>query len=244
MDKTNSLTGIIVGILLVVGVLAYGASTYKTAPTSPDGTLPPTGPISVEGVVLCLPHKNPGEFQTMECAYGLKNDAGTYFALSDTDPMYRNVGNVPMNIRVKVDGSFTPRTESNYQDIGVISVTKITRLDSQGTPSATSTTPVAPQDVTTKMDQPITALGVTITPREILEDSRCPINAVCIQAGTVRVRADVQSSLGASSQIFQLDKETAAGTESIKLVKVEPSNLAGQPIAKNTYVFHFRITKR
>ncbi len=49
-------------------------------------------------------------------------------ALKDTDPGYKNIGGVPTNIRVEVQGTFSPRTDSNYQDIGIINVVRITRL--------------------------------------------------------------------------------------------------------------------
>lgn len=103
------------------------SSPPQQTPQAP--IVPPQGTaVSIEGTMVCLPHKGTSGPQTMECAFGLKADDGRYYALSDTDPQYRNVSGVPMNVRVKVEGTFIARTDSKYQDIGIIYVTAVTRL--------------------------------------------------------------------------------------------------------------------
>lgn len=97
--------------------------------TPPQAATPPSGtPIVAQGRIVCLPHKNTDGPQTMECAFGLRTDAGVYYALSDTDPNYENVSGAPMDARVEVEGTFATRQSSNYQDIGIISVTRISKL--------------------------------------------------------------------------------------------------------------------
>ncbi len=97
-----------------------------------DGTqliaVPPAGPISIEGEMVCLAHKDSEGPQTLECAYGLHDAFDRYFALSDTDPEYKNISRVPMNTRVKVDGIFKLQLDSKYKDIGIIEVANITPL--------------------------------------------------------------------------------------------------------------------
>ena len=88
--------------------------------------IPVPGRITIEGRMVCLPHRDTEGPQTMECAFGLLDDEERYFALSDTDPEYTNVAGVPMNERVRVEGAFKLHLNSNYQDIGVIEVTRIT----------------------------------------------------------------------------------------------------------------------
>ncbi len=91
------------------------------------GEAPANGPITIQGTMVCLPHKNPGEFQTLECAFGLKDDNDRYFALRDTDPAYGNVSSVPTNSRAEVTGTFTAQDDTKYQSIGVIAVTRISQ---------------------------------------------------------------------------------------------------------------------
>jgi|GEM_PF-1512415 len=90
--------------------------------------IPVPGPITIEGSMVCLPHRDTEGQQTMECAFGLLDDESRYFALSDTDPEYKNIAGVPMDQRVKVEGAFKLQLGSKYQDIGIIEVTRITPL--------------------------------------------------------------------------------------------------------------------
>ena len=99
------------------------------APTTPV-VVPPEGPISIKGEMVCLPHKNTSGPQTTECAFGLKDDTGRYFALSDTDPNYGNIMGVGSGEKIQVEGTFALHSNTNYQDIGIIRVTKITKLAS------------------------------------------------------------------------------------------------------------------
>ena len=107
---------------------SLGVSTYIYFDGEKLIEVPPVGPITIEGMMVCLPHKNTEGPQTLECAFGLQDDNGRYFALSDTDPSYNNISDVPMNTRVKVDGNFKLRTGSSYKDIGVIEVVGVTQL--------------------------------------------------------------------------------------------------------------------
>lgn len=103
-------------------------TTIDLAPKPSPIAVPPIGPITVRGVMVCLPHKNTEGPQTEECAFGLRSDSGQYFALNDTDPTYKNVSGAVMNVPVEVRGTFALRSGSNYQDVGVILVTKISLI--------------------------------------------------------------------------------------------------------------------
>ena len=108
--------------------LSVGVSTYIYYDGEKLVAVPPVGRITIEGTMVCLPHKDTEGPQTTECAFGLHDDFDRYFALSDTDPSYKNVSGVPMNARVHVEGNFKLHVGSKYQDIGVIDVAKITQL--------------------------------------------------------------------------------------------------------------------
>ncbi len=95
-----------------------------------------------------------------------------------------------------------------------------------------------------RLNRSVSALGVTITPRQVLEDSRCPVDVTCIQAGTVRVRADLTSGLGAANQIFELGKPITTETEIVELIGVGPQSISGRQIDASQYRFTFRISKR
>ncbi len=90
------------------------------------------------------------------------------------------------------------------------------------------------------------ALGVKITPKEVIEDSRCPLDVFCIQAGTVRVRAMLESGLGSGpvEQIFQLGMPITTEVEQITLVATEPTTRAGVKIEPAEYLFFFEVKGR
>lgn len=88
-----------------------------------------TGFVSFTGEIVCLPHRNPGEVQTLECAFGLKDEFGTYFSLEDTDPQYGNVSSAPMGQTVKVEGELIPGESDKYASIGTIKVTRIVTVN-------------------------------------------------------------------------------------------------------------------
>jgi len=89
-----------------------------------------------------------------------------------------------------------------------------------------------------------TGLGVKITPIEVLEDSRCPADVACIQAGTVRVRASIESGGQRSDGVFILGIVETRESETITLVSVEPAPFAGRSISPSDYRFTFGIEKR
>lgn len=98
--------------------------------------------------------------------------------------------------------------------------------------------------VEVSLDQRISESGITLTVHEVLEDSRCPIDVVCIQMGTVRVRATLESGLGTAQQVFKLQKPVTTEAEEIMLVQVDPAPRSDHAIQKSEYVLHFTITKR
>jgi hypothetical protein len=114
--------------LLVVAILAsIGILLDTMTLRNESSTAPGQGLISIKGVVLCLPHKDTSGPQTLECAFGLKDENGRYYGLKDSDPGYKNVGNLPMNEPVEVTGSLKKETSTTYPTVGTIEVTKITR---------------------------------------------------------------------------------------------------------------------
>lgn len=95
----------------------------------PPQEIPATGAVSIDGTMVCLPHKDMSGPQTLECAIGLEDGQGRYFALDETALGAPGPSDIATGKQVRVEGTFTPRTDSLYQDIGVIKVTSITALD-------------------------------------------------------------------------------------------------------------------
>ncbi|MES2953443.1 MAG: hypothetical protein V4674_02695 [Patescibacteria group bacterium] len=95
------------------------------------------------------------------------------------------------------------------------------------------------------IDEEARALGVRIVPRKLLEDSRCPMDVQCIQAGTVRVEADLESGLGKSVVVFKLGESITTEAETITFLRVEPGEKrAGVEVPMVQYRFMFEVKKR
>lgn len=84
---------------------------------------------------------------------------------------------------------------------------------------------------------------VSITPVEILEDSRCPTDVVCIQAGTVRVRATVVVDGASTIKDFKLNDALTIGNNLVELVEVKPTKQSTVEVNKSSYRFIFRVIK-
>ncbi len=95
-----------------------------------------------------------------------------------------------------------------------------------------------------RIDQEVSSGGVRITPLEILEESRCPSDVTCIQAGTVRIRARLISGLGEAMQEFKIGQSITTEAESVTLTEVSPYPKAGIKIKEADYLFQFEIKKR
>ena len=79
--------------------------------------------------------------------------------------------------------------------------------------------------------------GTSIKPLEVIEDSRCAVDVQCIQAGTVRLKALINSA----EQIVSLNVPVTVGQKTLTMTKVEPIKYANKQIAPADYRFTFEI---
>ncbi len=86
--------------------------------------------------------------------------------------------------------------------------------------------------------------GVHITVLEITEDSRCPSDVQCIQAGTVRVVLQTVSGLGTSTDTLALGDILTTEAERITFTGVDPKSISTRTIEQDEYVFEFEVVKR
>lgn len=113
------------------------------------------------------------------------------------------------------------------------------------TPSIEGSGEPQSQNVEAGIGQTVTALDVSITPTEVVEDSRCPSDVQCVQAGRVRVRAEISSGLGTATQVFLVGESITTEAEAITLLEVKPSSkLSTVTLKPSDYRFVFKIEKR
>lgn len=115
------------------------------------------------------------------------------------------------------------------------------------TPSAGSDMPglvSVESPMTTTLSKAAKTLGVTVTPLKIVEDSRCPIDVQCIQAGTVRVEATIKEGSAAEKTVtFILGTAVKISDGSVTLSDASPAPQSKTTITPEQYQLTFTITK-
>jgi len=85
----------------------------------------------------------------------------------------------------------------------------------------------SPGAVTARLGEEVDVHGVRVRPTEILEDSRCPVDATCVWAGRVRVRVAIE---GVGEPVLEIGQSAdAGGTHRLLLVAVAPPNWSRPP---------------
>lgn len=132
MGKSNNFTKL--GIIATISVMAIAllvsafflTQNQKTGPNQPNTPQVTPGPITVEGTVVCLPHKNTEGPQTAECAFGMQSTAGAYYGLKSLNQEQIIDGTLTVNTQVKVSGDLLlPEENERYGVVGNIEVKSI-----------------------------------------------------------------------------------------------------------------------
>lgn len=105
-------------------------------------------------------------------------------------------------------------------------------------------TPGSVVEVTVALGQSISALGIRLAPLSIIEDSRCPTDVACIQAGTVRLSATYTDNAGTLSSVFPLGERISEEAAYVTLVRVTPEKVFTTPFESSEYRFTFRVESR
>lgn len=108
-------------IILCLGALGFGG--YLAYQKYQQNNQPPKKEsISVEGEVVCLPHKDTSGPQTLECAAGLKTTDEKYYGLSTDGSSNALTTSVGSKKHAKVNGTLEPAGDTQYNIQGIIAV--------------------------------------------------------------------------------------------------------------------------
>jgi len=102
-----------------------------------------------------------------------------------------------------------------------------------------------PAPVEAALGQTVWVDGPRVTPIEVLEDSRCPMNARCIWPGRVRLKVRLDLGSGSEMRDITAGEPTQVADGSLELVSVTPDRVAGAEGANGNdpaaYRFGFRF---
>jgi len=110
--------------------------------TAYPSCIPQSREFATTGEAICLPHRDSSGPVTMECAIGLRDDQGKFYALRDADPESRTIAGIRTGMRIEVRGLFTERTDPKYQSVGVIEVSSVSVPTPNGPPELTENLPI------------------------------------------------------------------------------------------------------
>ncbi len=94
---------------------------------------------------------------------------------------------------------------------------------------------------TTKLNKKITISGVSITPIELISDSRCPVDVQCVWAGTVYVKVKIEFGASIQESRIGLGNSVRFLNTGVELKNVFPQPYAGVSIKPENYYFEFNI---
>lgn len=110
------------------------------------------------------------------------------------------------------------------------------------TPGQTESKDENVSELTANVGQAISAFGITIKPSEIVEDSRCPSDVQCIQAGRLRIKVEMGSALGATSRILEVGQTEIYDDHKITFKRAAPdSKKSTFELKPSDYSFTFLI---
>jgi hypothetical protein len=115
---------IIIGSVLVV-LVAIGAGFYMLGGIDKvKAALQPKSmeqAVSLDGKLLCLPHKDGSETSSLSCALGMVTNDGKYYGLSSS----RNTelsDAAGSDKQVKIEGKLQPASDATYKMDGIVAV--------------------------------------------------------------------------------------------------------------------------
>lgn len=248
----KSIIGLVVLVIaLIVAMAVFGGARPSPTPTGPDGVPDnggniPNTPVSatttLQGTFTCLPHKNTDGPQTLECAFGLKTDAGVHYAL-DFSGSPTSAFDLPMDRPYRVTGLLVPIEAISSDQWSKYDIRGIMRVSSYE--ELTSGIPTVPLgSVTLELNKPVMVSGTTIRVTAVLEDSRCPSDVVCIQAGRALLGLSLVSPNGLSSMTIEIGKTVTTEALAITLDEVRPYPMASQKTADADYRFVLTVKNR
>ena len=95
--------------------------------------------------------------------------------------------------------------------------------------------------VSARLGQTVAANGLRITPLTVHEDSRCPADAICVQAGTLRLEARLEAEVVAAHRVLVIDQPSSLAGRQVELVAGCPYPFASQPAPPAQRVFVFAV---
>ena len=97
--------------------------------------------------------------------------------------------------------------------------------------------------ISSRLNKKVSAQGFSITPLEIMEDSRCPTDVVCVWEGTFKLKTLLGKNDVSREVILTLGLPTIFVGKKFILEQVTPEANSKKPILPEDYIFDFSLEK-
>lgn len=98
-----------------------------------------------------------------------------------------------------------------------------------------------PEGTEVALMQPVQVGDVVVTPREVVEDSRCPINARCVWAGRLIVRTRIDGAGWRDTADITLGETFGTHGYVIALTSGEPGKVTQEETPPEAYRFTYEL---
>jgi hypothetical protein len=105
--------------------------------------------------------------------------------------------------------------------------------------AACATTPASGLGPTAAIGELASVNALKVRPLGVVEDSRCPINAVCVWAGRIVVRTEIIGGSWRQTRDLELGKPQQIADGALTLVGAAPGKVAGADADPRAYRFTF-----
>ena len=100
-------------------------------------------------------------------------------------------------------------------------------------------TPPQPAGYAVPLSQPVRVGELVVTPKKLVEDSRCPMNARCVWAGRVVVKTRIAGEGWADTADLTLGEPYGTHGKVVALVSVRPEKTTDHEILLGEYRFDY-----
>ena len=102
-----------------------------------------------------------------------------------------------------------------------------------------ATVPPADAEPVAGLGQSANVNGLRVRPLRVVEDSRCPVNAVCVWPGRIIVATEVGGGSWKEIRDLELGKPQQIADGALTLVEAQPQKTAGAEADPRAYRFRF-----
>ncbi|MEO5599015.1 MAG: hypothetical protein ABIQ66_10395 [Novosphingobium sp.] len=92
-----------------------------------------------------------------------------------------------------------------------------------------------------RIGETVTVSGPQVTPRRMLEDSRCPQGVQCVWAGQVRISATVKTGAGIEPRELTLNQPIRVADGQLTMVEAYPAPRKDRTVYPEEYRFGFKF---